>query len=106
MASLHTLARADHIFTKCQVVERIKLRDYTTNTLSHVVSELVMRVGEWPGGALEPHRDTATYTCASEANREGPGVNSSTLFRFEAFSSLNFRSFVLFIVEFIFHRET
>ena len=73
----------DYVFTKSQVVERIKLRDYTTNTLSHVVSELVMRVGEWPGGALEPHRDTATYTCASEANREGPGVNSSTLFRFE-----------------------
>ena len=42
-----------------------------------------MKVGEWEGGALEPHRDTATYTCASEANREGPGVNSSTLFRFD-----------------------
>ena len=66
---------------KWQVVERIKLRDYTTNTLSHVVSELVMRVGEWAGGALEPHRDTATYTCVSQPNREGPGVNSSTLFR-------------------------
>ena len=89
MASLHTLARADHIFTKCQVVERIKLRDYTTNTLSHVLSELVMRVGEWPGGALEPHRDTATYTCASSDNREGPGVNSTTTFRW----SLSFTSF-------------
>ena len=51
--------------------------------MSHVSSELVMKVGEWEGGALEPHRDTATYTCASEANREGPGVNSSTLFRFD-----------------------
>ena len=65
-----------------------------------------MKVGEWEGGALEPYRDTATYTCASEANREGAGVNSSTLFRFEAFSSLKFKSFVLFILEFIFHRET
>ena len=61
-----------------QVVETVRLRDYTTNTLSHVVSELV-----WVGGGagLLPSRHTNLYTCSSSANSQGPGVNSTTLFR-------------------------
>ena len=61
-----------------QVVETVRLRDYTTNTLSHVVSELV-----WVGGGagLLPSRHTNLYTCSSSSNSQGPGVNSTTLFR-------------------------
>jgi len=63
-----------------QIIERIKLRDYTTNTLSHVESELVFNISDWEGG-LVPGRDTAQYACTSSENKEGPGVSSSTLFR-------------------------
>ena len=58
-----------------QVEERVLLRDYSTNTLSHVLGTLVFSL------AQEQARHTATYTCASSANREGPGVNSTTTFR-------------------------
>ena len=63
-----------------QIIERVKLRDYTTNTLSHVESELVFNISDWEGG-LVPERDTAQYSCTSSENKEGPGVSSSTLFR-------------------------
>ena len=58
-----------------QVEERVLLRDYATNTLSHVLGTLVFSL------AQEQARETATYTCASSDNREGPGVNSTTTFR-------------------------
>ena len=58
-----------------QVEERVLLRDYSTNTLSHVLGTLVFSL------AQEQARHTATYTCASSGNREGPGVNSTTTFR-------------------------
>ena len=45
-------------------------------------SELILNIDTWQGGRLQPHVDTARYTCASSNNREGPGVNSTTLFRF------------------------
>ena len=70
-----------HLKCDLQIVDKIKLRDYTTNTLSHVVSELVFNIDTWEGGTLQPDTDTAHYTCASDNNREGPGVNSTTLFR-------------------------
>ena len=46
------------------------------------ISELILNIDTWQGGRLQPHVDTARYTCASSNNREGPGVNSTTLFRF------------------------
>ena len=66
--------------TEYQIFERVKLRDYTTNTLSHVESELVFNITSWTGG-LVPERDKAQYTCTSSDNKEGPGVISSTIFR-------------------------
>ena len=70
-----------------QVEERVLLRDYATNTLSHVLGTLVFSL------AQEQARETATYTCASSDNREGPGVNSTTTFRCEAFLVLLFFQF-------------
>ena len=61
----------------------MKLKDYRTNTLSHVESHLIFNIAGWEGGSLEPDRDTNLYTCSSSSNREGPGVNSTTLFRWE-----------------------
>ena len=63
-----------------QIIEKVKLRDYTTNTLSHVESDLVFNISDWEGG-LVPERDSAQYSCTSSENKEGPGVTSSTLFR-------------------------
>ena len=57
------------------------MKDYRTNTLSHVESHLIFNIAGWAGGSLEPDRDTNLYTCSSSSNREGPGVNSTTLFR-------------------------
>ena len=68
-----------------QVEERVLLRDYSTNTLSHVLGTLVFSL------AQEQARHTATYTCASSGNREGPGVNSTTTFRWDL-SSTSFLS--------------
>ena len=59
----------------------MKLKDYRTNTLSHVESHLIFNIPSWEGGSLVPGRDTNLYTCSSSSNREGPGVNSTTLFR-------------------------
>ena len=59
----------------------MKLKDYRTNTLSHVESHLVFNIPSWEGGSLVPGRDTNLYTCSSSSNSEGPGVNSTTLFR-------------------------
>ena len=72
-----------------QVEERMLLRDYATNTLSHVLGTLVFSL------AQEQARETATYTCASSDNREGPGVNSTTTFRW----SLSCTSFRLSLLE-------
>ena len=64
--------------SRYKILERVKLRDYRTNTLSHVVSDLVWEGG---GAGLDPSRDTNLFTCSSSANSQGPGVNSTTLFR-------------------------
>ena len=61
--------------------ETVKLKDYRTNTLSHVESHLIFNIPSWEGGSLVPGRDTNLYTCSSSSNSEGPGVNSTTLFR-------------------------
>jgi hypothetical protein len=62
-------------------------QDNMSQYLSHdwmiqVESQLVMNISGWEGGKLDPERDTANYTCGSSDNSEGPGVNSSTVFRF------------------------
>ena len=59
----------------------MKLKDYRTNTLSHVESHLIFNIPRWAGASLVPERDTKLYTCSSSSNTEGPGVNSTTLFR-------------------------
>ena len=64
-----------------QIREAVKLKDYRTNTLSHVESHLTFNIPSWAGGSLVPGRDTNLYTCSSSGNREGPGVNTTTTFR-------------------------
>ena len=41
---------------------------------------LAIPLRRWTGF---PSRDSNLYTCSSSSNREGPGVNSTTLFRWE-----------------------
>ena len=84
--------------------ETVKLKDYRTNTLSHVESHLVFNIPSWVGGSLVPERDTNLYTCSSSNNSEGPGVNSTTLFRSgDKIISFYYKSCL--IPEFTFRRE-
>ena len=84
----------------------MKLKDYRTNTLSHVESHLIFNIPSWEGGSLVPGRDTNLYTCSSSSNREGPGVNSTTLFR-QGISPQNspLTLTCFYIAEFSFRRE-
>ena len=82
------------------------MKDYRTNTLSHVESHLLFNIPSWVGGSLVPDRDTGLYTCSSSSNSEGPGVNSTTLFRSGDTIMINyFFTKSCLIPEFTFRRE-
>ncbi len=72
---------------------------HISQSLSHdwmiqVESQLVMNISGWEGGKLDPERDTANYTCRSSDNSIGPGVNSSTVFRFSLCKKIKFLSLI------------
>jgi hypothetical protein len=63
--------------------ERDNMSQYLShNWMTQVESQLLMNISGWDGGRLDPERDTANYMCVSSDNSVGPGVNSSTVFRF------------------------
>ncbi|XP_063245039.1 hemicentin-1 [Bacillus rossius redtenbacheri] len=65
------------------VIDAVLPADGRSNDFESTLSTLVLNISAWPGGRLDRVRDNANYTCRSDGNAAGPGVQANATFRVE-----------------------
>ncbi len=64
-----------------EIVETRVDADVAKNDFASLETTLIWRLDSWPEGRLERVVDDANYTCRSQDNAAGEGVESTTYFR-------------------------